>query len=88
MTGVQTCALPIYIGSADGVKRKESFDVYRTQKKIHNPETKEIMGVLIKKVGRVTVTDDLQEKSSIATINSSAGSIQIGDFVRTIPEKK
>jgi len=76
------------IGASDGVKLNDKFDVYRAERQIQNPETREIMGVLIKKIGQVVVTDDIQGKSSIATIKSSKGSIQIGDYTRRVPEEK
>ncbi len=70
------------IGQNAGVKGKDVFDIYRASKKIYHPETKRIMGVLIRRVGKLTVTDNIQTDSCIGTINHSKGSIQIGDFVR------
>jgi len=70
------------IGRDDGVKEKDVFDIYRSSKKIYHPETKKIMGVLIRRVGKLTVTDNIQADSCIVTINHSKGSVQIGDFVR------
>ncbi|MBA3065210.1 LysM peptidoglycan-binding domain-containing protein [bacterium] len=70
------------IGKNAGVKDKDTFDIYRASKKIYHPETKKLMGVLIRRFGRLTVSDDIQNNSCIATINYSKGSVQIGDFVR------
>ncbi|MCD6311740.1 MAG: LysM peptidoglycan-binding domain-containing protein [Elusimicrobia bacterium] len=70
------------IGKIDGVKEKDVFDIYRASKKIYHPETKKIMGVLIRRVGKLTVTDNIQDNSCISTINHSKGSVKIGDFVR------
>lgn len=73
-------------GKKDGVKPNDKFDIYRASKKIHHPETKRLMGVLIRRMGTLTVTDDIQENSSIATINYTSKPVQIGDFVRLSTE--
>lgn len=84
----QRAKLIIDIGKGDDVKKNMQFDVYRMDKKVHHPETKEIVGILIKKIGKITVSDDIEETSSIAQIDHSQTPLQIGDYVRAIPEKK
>ncbi|MDO9514016.1 MAG: LysM peptidoglycan-binding domain-containing protein [Elusimicrobiota bacterium] len=74
-------------GKKDGIKAKDTFDIYRASKKIYHPETKKIMGVLIRRIGILTVSDDIQDKSCIATVKYSKGPVQIGDFVRLSKDK-
>jgi len=69
-------------GKKDGVKASDKFDIYRASKKIHHPETKKIMGVLIRRLGTLTVSDDIQDNSCIATINYTKEPVKLGDFVR------
>ena len=47
----QYAKVVIDIGSADGVKKGDIFYIYRASKKIIHPETKAIVGVLLKKMG-------------------------------------
>jgi hypothetical protein len=70
-------------GKKDGVKSNDKFDIYRASRKIHHPETKKIMGVLIRRLGTLTVTDDIQDNSCVATINHTKEPVKIGDFVRS-----
>ncbi|MEA2081651.1 MAG: LysM peptidoglycan-binding domain-containing protein [Elusimicrobiota bacterium] len=70
------------VGSEDGVKGNDVFDIYRASKKIYHPETKKIMGVLIRRIGQLTITDNIQKDSCIGTINHSKNSVQIGDFIK------
>lgn len=75
------------IGKSDGIKHGDNFDIYRPGRRIYHPDTDEIVGILMKRVGTVSISDDIQEISSVALVNYAVGSLTIGDFVRKAPRK-
>ncbi|MFH1352215.1 MAG: LysM peptidoglycan-binding domain-containing protein [bacterium] len=75
------------VGKSDGIKNGDNFDIYRTGRKIYHPDTNEIIGILIKRVGSVSVTDDIQDISSVASVRAAVGTLAINDFARKAPRK-
>jgi len=75
------------IGKSDGIKKGDNFDIYRPGRKIYHPDTNEIVGILLKKVGSVSVTDDIQDISSVASVRYAVASLTINDFARKAPRE-
>ncbi|MFH1958371.1 MAG: LysM peptidoglycan-binding domain-containing protein [bacterium] len=75
------------VGKSDGIKKGDNFDIYRPGRKIYHPDTNEIVGILIKRVGSVSVTDDIQDISSVASVRAAVSSLAINDFARKAPRK-
>ncbi|HLD29195.1 MAG TPA: hypothetical protein VJC03_02550, partial [bacterium] len=62
----------------------QDYGVYRVYHKVFHPDSKEILGVLIKKVGRIRLTDDVQEYTAQGVILSAFSPLEKGDMVRRI----
>jgi len=74
------------LGRINKIKKDDYYSVYRIMRDVIDPDTGETLGVLIKRIGRLKITPDIKENSSIAVIVSSMFPLEVGDFVRKIRE--
>ena len=72
----------IDVGTNLGVKLGDVFNIYRPGRKVIHPETKEIIGVVIKKIGQCKIVDNVETESSIAIILTSSVALKKGDLVK------
>jgi len=63
-----------------GAKLGDVFNIYRPGRKVIHPETKEIIGVVIKKIGQCKIVDNVETESSIAIILTSSVALKKGDL--------
>ncbi len=74
------------IGEFTGVKPKSRYTIYRVEREIYHPDTDELIGTLIKKVGVLEITDDIGEHDSTAFIVMSREPVLVGDLIKLKPE--
>ncbi len=71
----------IDLGRLDGVREGYKFNIYRTDRRVPHPQTGRLLGTLMKKVGELRVTSDVEDRSSTALITMSHTLIEKGDLL-------
>ncbi|MBL8023693.1 MAG: LysM peptidoglycan-binding domain-containing protein [Elusimicrobia bacterium] len=72
------------IGAAAGVKEKMMAHVYRVGKKVRDPYLKKKTVRMIKRVGTVMVTGQVNEEGCTAVVTNSLEPIRVGDIVKFV----
>jgi hypothetical protein len=72
------------IGAAAGVKEKMMANVYRVGKKVRDPYLKKKTVRMVKRVGTVMVTGQVNEEGCTAVVTNSLEAIRIGDIVKFV----
>jgi LysM repeat protein len=70
------------IGAAAGVKEKMMANVYRVGKKVRDPYLKKKTVRMVKRVGTVMVTGQINAEGCTAVVTNSLEAIRIGDIVK------
>lgn len=73
------------IGRKQRVVAFDRFTIYRREKEIVHPDTNEPLGFMLRKVGVVEVTSDIQDNTASARVVMTHEPIAIGDFVKRQP---
>ncbi len=71
----------INLGSRDGLSEGQKFNIYRPGRGVADPDTGELMGVMMKKVGALRVTGNIEERSATARITMSHNFIRERDLL-------
>ncbi len=71
----------IDLGRLDGVSEGYKFNIYRPDRRVSHPQTGRVLGTLMKKVGELTVTSDVEDRSSTALITMSHTLIEKNDLL-------
>jgi hypothetical protein len=56
--------------------------VYRRGGKVRDPDTREKLGYIMRRIGTFQLTENVGEQSSSAVITSSREPLRIGDIIR------
>jgi LysM repeat protein len=72
------------IGAAAGVKEKMMANVYRVGKKVKDPYLKKKTVRMVKRVGTVMVTGQINAEGCTAVVTNSLEAIRIGDIVKFV----
>jgi hypothetical protein len=70
------------IGSKDGVVPRLRCFVYRKVREIYHPTTGKFLGYVIRKVGLVEVTREIEEEMCAARVITSYEPIAVGYYIR------
>lgn len=76
----------VNIGSRRGIVLNQEFAVYTQGKPVRDLDTGEILTYVPKQIGRVAVSEILNDKVSIFRVVETTESLKIGDAVREITE--
>lgn len=70
------------VGAASGVQPRMTGYIYRLGKKIRDPFLKKYTGKMLKRVGTVMVTSQVNDEGCTAVITNSLEPIRVGDLVK------
>ncbi|MDA7857984.1 LysM peptidoglycan-binding domain-containing protein [bacterium] len=71
----------IDLGKDRGVKPKSRYGIYRKGREIVHPETGEYLGIIVRKIGLLQVTEDIEDYDSTALIINAKEPIKVGDNI-------
>lgn len=70
------------IGAENGVRPRMRASIYRKGGKVRDPETRDSIGYVVKRVGTIQVTDMVGSQTATAVIVTSEEPILLGDIVK------
>ncbi|MBN1383566.1 MAG: LysM peptidoglycan-binding domain-containing protein [Elusimicrobia bacterium] len=76
------------VGKKQDVKSHDRFTVYRKDRVIYHPETGKKIGTLMRKIGVVEVTTDIQQETCTGRVLMSREPIVVGDMIKKQPKVK
>lgn len=76
------------LGKGHNVKSLDRFTVFRKDRTMYHPKTQKMLGILMRKIGVVEVTTDIQEELCTGKIINSREPIVLGDIIKKQPKVK
>ncbi|MFH1540588.1 MAG: LysM peptidoglycan-binding domain-containing protein [Elusimicrobiota bacterium] len=74
------------LGKEQNVKPFDKYTIYRNDRKIIHPKTDESLGDLVRKIGVLEISTDIQNNTCTAKIIMSREPILVGDMIKKQPQ--